>query len=513
MTAPAREGAMSPPPARVRGNDWRAVRPPDARGHWPREGVSVVVPYFEAPRELALTLAALERQTYPRELMEVVVVDDGSEPRLAVPPDAALDIRVVRQARLGFGLARARNAGVLAARHPIVVFLDGDLVADDGLVAAHARWHHAVADAVTLGFCAYVDAQGIEADALRRHGGPTAEVFRGRPIDRPWTERHMARTDDLTAARDDLFRSVVGNNLGIRRTLFDELGGFHAGFDRYGWEDTEFGWRAQTFGALLVPVREAFSWHQGRFRPNRTAAKRLEVAAQSAKGAALIPHAHFRRVGRPAAAGSVPRTVVRVQPGAAADCLLRGADPDLVVEAEAAHPAPAAAGERGGAAVGQRAAAFVVDVPANATVDRWFLARMRAGLGDAAVGVATLADGAEARITRTSAVHRAHRAGGQPADYGAVARFALTRRSALAAALRAGLRRLLPAARRPLSGLSRVATEVAAVRSAGDARRVGRWLAVGFAWWVATHRGRARGARRRPGARRRSVARPLRSAA
>ena len=251
-----------PPPVRVRGNDWRAV---EMSTPAPSGPLSVIVPCFEAPQELERTLAALERQSLPRARFEVLVVDDGSEPPVEPPRDTALDLRVVRQERRGFGLARARNNGVRAARHDIVVFLDGDLVADEGLLAAHARWHAVVGDALTLGFCAYADPDGIAAAAVRDPARPVAALFDDRTVDPPWTERHMARTRDLTAPRDDLFRAVVGNNLGIRRALFDELGGFDESFDRYGWEDTEFGWRAQTAGALLVPVRDAFAWHQGRF--------------------------------------------------------------------------------------------------------------------------------------------------------------------------------------------------------------------------------------------------------
>ena len=59
--------------------------------------------------------------------------------------------------RHGFGLARARNAGARAALHDILVFLDGDVIAEARLLAARARWHHAVSDALTLGFCSRCD--------------------------------------------------------------------------------------------------------------------------------------------------------------------------------------------------------------------------------------------------------------------------------------------------------------------------------------------------------------------
>ena len=125
--------------------------------------------------------------------------------------------------------------------HDILVFLDGDVIAEAGLLAAHARWHHAVSDALTLGFCACVSVEGVDAAAVRDRPASLADLFAGRPFDRPWLERHMARTADLTSGHDDLFRAVTGHNLGISRAFFEEVGGFDESFARYGGEDTEFG--------------------------------------------------------------------------------------------------------------------------------------------------------------------------------------------------------------------------------------------------------------------------------
>lgn len=102
--------------------------------------MSVIVPCFEAPEALALTLAGLERQRFPRDLFEVVVVDDGSQPPIEVPGATPPAVRVVRRKRRGFGLAPARNAGVRAVAHDILVFPDNDLYGPEhlwDLVLAH----------------------------------------------------------------------------------------------------------------------------------------------------------------------------------------------------------------------------------------------------------------------------------------------------------------------------------------------------------------------------------------
>ena len=509
-------GGARPPPARVRGNDWRAVAVADLAGFVPAEPLSVVIPCYGSARALERTLAALERQRFPRELFETVIVDDGSQPPLAAPRDTPLAVRVVRQPRRGFGLARARNNGVRAARHDIVVFLDADLMAGEELLAAHARWHHAVSDAVTLGFCAYVDVDGLDAEDVRGRPGRLGELLHKRPVDRPWTERHMARTDDLTGLVDDLFRTVVGNNLGIRRTLFDELGGFDEAFDRYGWEDTEFGWRAQTRGALLVPAREAFAWHQGRFVPNRSAAKRRAVAGQAAKGAERIAHPDFRG---PAPGFPVPRTVVTVRPAgpgaaAAVQRLLAGDDADLAVLAAAGPGCDRGELDRlrqlaGGdgrldvapvcdAAAAFPATPFFVELPPDAAVGPRLLHRLRAGLGAAAVGVATLPGGGRARIERAWAVHRARRAGGRPEDYGETVAFEVSPSGRMARPGVHGPRSLLPAVRRPLTGPARLLAEVRRARSGRDLARIARWLWRGLVWQMALRRGLRAGRRRVP---------------
>ena len=499
----------APPPAGVRGNDWRAAEPPGP--FVPRQGVSVVLPCHGAQRALDAALAALGRQAYPPGLLEAVVVDDGSEPPLAAPR-GPLDVRLVRQPRRG--LAAARNAGARAARHAILVFLDADLLARESLVEAHARWHHAVADALTLGFCAYADPAGLDAGTVRRHPGPLAGLFRERACDAPWTERHMARTGDLTVPRDDLFRAVSGGNLGIRRECFEALGGLSDGsFGRYGWEDTEFGYRAQTRGLLLVPVRAAVAWHLGRFAPNRDVAKRRAVAAHSTAAAERIAHPAFR----PSAGGpyAVPRTAVTVHAEghralAAADTvarLLAGDDGDLAVRVETGGCRRTAAALRerfriypnvhvdapAGSLDAFPATPYHVALPAGAAFGPGLLARLRGGLGRAAAGEAVLPDGARATVARAWALHRARRCGGGAADYGVAVAFAVRdgRRGA-GRPLRALGRRLLPVAPRPLGGFARVAAEVAGVGSAADVRRVAAWLLVGLRWAVAARLGHRR---------------------
>ena len=85
---------------RLVGNEWSVF---DGMRPDPLPRVSVIVAHYEQPDDLRRTLAALRAQTYPRELVQIVVVDDGSAVAPAVPDDVVL----VRQADEGFRLAAA----------------------------------------------------------------------------------------------------------------------------------------------------------------------------------------------------------------------------------------------------------------------------------------------------------------------------------------------------------------------------------------------------------------------
>src|SRR5918997_213610 len=64
-------------------NDWRSLSPrPIGEPATDPVSVTVVIPAHDCQGELNLALAALSEQSHPKELLDVVVVDDRSEPAL-----------------------------------------------------------------------------------------------------------------------------------------------------------------------------------------------------------------------------------------------------------------------------------------------------------------------------------------------------------------------------------------------------------------------------------------------
>jgi glycosyltransferase involved in cell wall biosynthesis len=122
-------GSESPPaPARVE----RAAAP----------DLTVTIASYNRRERLADVLRALAEQTFPAERFELVLVVDGStdgSAEMARALDMPYAMRVLEQENRG--LSACRNRGGREARHPIVVWLDDDIVPDPGFLAAHAAAH------------------------------------------------------------------------------------------------------------------------------------------------------------------------------------------------------------------------------------------------------------------------------------------------------------------------------------------------------------------------------------
>ncbi|HYB93694.1 MAG TPA: glycosyltransferase [Vicinamibacterales bacterium] len=181
--------------------------------------VSVQISTHNRCESLRRCLTSLFSITTARELFEVVVVDDGSEDGTAEmvarlsPP---YTLRYVHQAHAG--LARARNAGILAARGEIVLFLDDDVLATPSLIDAHAHTHGSNAGAAVVnGTVRHVEAPVVPRTPKARLADFSSSFF--------WTCNASVRRSDLLAAG-----------------LFDEA------FTEYGWEDLEFGDRLRRLG-------------------------------------------------------------------------------------------------------------------------------------------------------------------------------------------------------------------------------------------------------------------------
>jgi SAM-dependent methyltransferase len=220
------------PPARTVGGDWTKLDPPEL-GRWvPERRVSVLVAASGRRANLELALAALDEQTYPRDLTEVVIVDRGAAHQPARVPTGE-----------------------------VLVFLGADLVPDPRYLEAHARWHHLVSDAVTLGARRHAEPHGLSADDVRsaaRSGALVAALGEREhwPIDET---RELGRPSDaLLSGRREIARAMARKAFALRSQTLSLV--TREGDPRLILE-AGLGRRLLRAGPMLVPERKAVAWH------------------------------------------------------------------------------------------------------------------------------------------------------------------------------------------------------------------------------------------------------------
>ncbi|MEV0234278.1 glycosyltransferase [Nonomuraea sp. NPDC050786] len=311
-------------PARVRGNDYRILRP--LLGDFtPELKVSVVIPAYGGQDKLDLVLAGLAGQTYPAELTEVIVVDNASAPPLRLPAVRPEDTRLIVCAEPG--RASARNAGLAQATGDVIHWLDSDVVLTPGAIEAHMRWHHAAPYLVVTGCIRFTDAE-LPAELpcdLEEHFEP-AEPH-------TWIIELLERTDGLTDNPQRPFSLHVGGATSVNAGLVEAAGLMDD--ELILGQDTEMGYRLSQAGAVFVPEPAARAYHLGPTMRMRD--KKPIDRVSHAFVADRIPSYRWLR-GHPGRQWKVPYVTVAVDGTAGyeavratVDALLAGTVPDLSV--------------------------------------------------------------------------------------------------------------------------------------------------------------------------------------
>ena len=94
-----------------KGNDYSFLEA-KALASNPKIPISIVLPVYNRIDMLRRTMAMLTHQTYPLDLMEVIIADDGSSDhpeQLILEFEDYFDVNYVRQKDLGYRLSHVRN--------------------------------------------------------------------------------------------------------------------------------------------------------------------------------------------------------------------------------------------------------------------------------------------------------------------------------------------------------------------------------------------------------------------
>ena len=197
---------------------------------------SVIVPTHDRPEAVAITVRHL-LDSVRGALGEIVVVDDGGSPPLSLPADEAL--RIVRTS--GVERSKARNLGALAARAPLVIFVDDDISVRADFVERHIQASREFGDVIAVGRISLLPELLVSPVGRFR-----------RTIEEPAQDRargFVAEPNFCTAA-----------NMSMRRDSFLALGGFDPAI--LSGEDQDLALRSSRGGRRIVYLPEAEVLHR-----------------------------------------------------------------------------------------------------------------------------------------------------------------------------------------------------------------------------------------------------------
>jgi len=210
--------------------------------------VSVVVPTYNRLDTLRVVLPSLLEQTLDPAAYEVVIADSRSDDGTA--RFVRETIASAGEARLRYvpgpytGRAAARNAGVAAARAPVVLFTDADIIASPGLVERHARGHR---EAIASRRVAIVGCE-LQVRSLDDYRLQRDDARQRRPLHPPG-RRKLSWLYFLTG------------NASVRRDDLVAVGAFDEAFTGYGHEDLELGYRLEKHGVEIRYDPQAVNYH------------------------------------------------------------------------------------------------------------------------------------------------------------------------------------------------------------------------------------------------------------
>jgi glycosyltransferase involved in cell wall biosynthesis len=207
--------------------------------------VSVIIPTRDRPHELTACLRALQAQTYPSQIYEVLVCDDGSQEDMQAVVERfqmeGLAIRYLYQEPKG--PAAARNLGIRHARAPIVAMTDSDTV-------PHPNW-----------LAKLVESLDMHPQAVAVEGKVTAER----------ADEYEPLGEGPTNLSGGVYLTC---NCAYRREVLIAAGGFDELFPYPAYEDVELAARAQAWGEIVWQP-EAIVYHPRRPLTAATVMKKL----------------------------------------------------------------------------------------------------------------------------------------------------------------------------------------------------------------------------------------------
>jgi len=206
--------------------------------------VSIIIPSHNRSSSLRRGLDALHSQTYPLELISVIVVADSCiDDTLAMLQDYKAPFKLQAIEVNCRNAAIARNTGAAKAAGQLLLFLDDDIEAQPPLVESHVRVHRERPGSAVMG-----------PYPPKLQGGTR---FFDVEVRSWWEEKfyQMSREDHRFTYQD-----LFSGNLSLDAELFARLDGFDSTFGN-AHEDYEFGVRLLKADVPFAVAGDAVGYH------------------------------------------------------------------------------------------------------------------------------------------------------------------------------------------------------------------------------------------------------------
>jgi GT2 family glycosyltransferase len=208
--------------------------------------LSVIISTLGNYGTLERVLDGYSKQRASARSFEVVVVVDAADPEPeAVSQTIGARAFPVRQIRGSVpGLSANRNAGWRDARAPHVLFTDNDTIPTPRMVSEHVEWHarHPEEEVGVLGLVRW--ARDLEVSTFMR-----------------WLDMGLqfnyANLDTIEVP----WGAFAGANSSLKRSFIARVGDFDQEHFPYGYEDTDWAYRASRLGFRMVYNRRAVVDH------------------------------------------------------------------------------------------------------------------------------------------------------------------------------------------------------------------------------------------------------------
>ncbi|WJH32448.1 glycosyltransferase [Paenibacillus sp. CC-CFT747] len=274
--------------------------------------VSIIMnSYNKYPMNL-FSLMALKYQTFDPSKMEVIFVDDASSDRTPKLSrfQAPFPFRYIRSDK-NLGRSAAKNVGIAAASGKIIIMLDAEMLVHRRYVERHYRYHSQEDNLVVTGCMGHNGMFSVLHPAFNKtQFKHFYSLIRKRPLLRKkwrltsWSRRRnirklaariQKRSRPVRLLKEEAIKNrkflrytfsdplrpevlrkfgsryegyhlpwycVVTHSLSFRRSLYEEVGPFYEGFEGWGFEDWEFGYRLFKHGAKFLDDGRTPIYHQ-----------------------------------------------------------------------------------------------------------------------------------------------------------------------------------------------------------------------------------------------------------